>query len=40
MDPRQFMTEIVRYTGEVIRCADATSIDEERLGDCRVAVAR
>ncbi len=34
LDPRQFMTEIVGYTDEVIRCGDATSIDEERLGDC------
>src|SRR5947209_14162762 len=28
------MAEIVGYTGEVIRCGDATSIDEGRLGDC------
>ena len=34
MDPRQFMTEIVGYTSEVIRCCDSTSIDEGRLGDC------
>ena len=34
MDPRRFMTEIVGYTGEVIRCGDASSIDEGRLGDC------
>src|SRR5271157_193403 len=34
LDPRRFMTEIVGYTGEVIRCGDATSIDEGRLGDC------
>jgi DNA topoisomerase-3 len=34
LDPRRFMAEIVGYTGEVIRCGDATSIDEGRLGDC------
>ena len=34
LDPRRFMAEIVGYTGEVIRCGDATSIDGERLGDC------
>ena len=34
LDPRRFMAEIVAYTGEVIRCGDATSIDEGRLGDC------
>ena len=34
MDPRRFMAEIVGYTGEVIRCGDASSIDEGRLGDC------
>jgi DNA topoisomerase III len=34
LDPRRFMAEIVTYTGEVIRCGDATSIDGGRLGDC------
>ena len=34
LDPRRFMAKIVAYTGEVIRCGDATSIDEGRLGDC------
>jgi DNA topoisomerase-3 len=34
LDPRRFMAEIVGYTCEVIRCGDATSIDEGRLGDC------
>ena len=34
LDPRRFMAEIVAYTGEVIRCGDATSIDGGRLGDC------
>jgi DNA topoisomerase-3 len=34
LDPRRFMAEIVGYTGAVIRCGDATSIDEARLGDC------
>ena len=34
LDPRRFMAEIITYTGEVIRCGDATSIDEGRLGDC------
>ena len=34
LDPRRFMAEIVRYTGEVIRSGDAASIDEARLGDC------
>jgi DNA topoisomerase-3 len=32
LEPRRFMTEIVRYTGEVIRCGDSTSIDG-KLGD-------
>jgi DNA topoisomerase-3 len=34
LDPRGFMTEIVRYTGEVIRSGDAAVIDPARLGDC------
>jgi DNA topoisomerase-3 len=34
LDPRQFMTEIARYTGEVIRSGDAPAIDATRLGDC------
>ena len=28
LDPRRFMAEIVGYTSEVIRCGDASSIDE------------
>jgi DNA topoisomerase-3 len=34
LDPRTFMTEIVRYTGEVIRSGDAAEVDATRLGDC------
>ena len=34
LDPRRFMAEIVRYTGEVIRSGDAAAIDPGRLGDC------
>jgi DNA topoisomerase-3 len=33
-DPRRFRAEIVRYTGEVIRRGDKSSIDEGSLGDC------
>jgi DNA topoisomerase-3 len=34
LDPRQFMAEIVRYTGEVIHSGDVLSIDPGRLGEC------
>jgi len=34
LDPRQFMAEIVQYTGEVIRSGDAAAVDPARLGDC------
>jgi DNA topoisomerase III len=34
LDPRQFMAEIVQYTGEVIRSGDAAAVDPTRLGDC------
>ena len=34
LDSRRFMTEIVEYTGEVIRHGDAMAVDENRLGDC------
>ena len=34
LDPRPFMAEIVRYTGEIIRSGDAAPIDHQRLGDC------
>ena len=34
LDPRQFLQEIVRYTGEVIRSGDAVAVDPGRLGDC------
>ena len=34
LDPRRFMGEIARYTGEVIRSGDAAAIDPGRLGDC------
>jgi DNA topoisomerase III len=30
----QFMAEIVRYAGGVVRAADETAVDEARLGDC------
>ncbi|MGO9921079.1 MAG: DNA topoisomerase 3 [Isosphaeraceae bacterium] len=33
-EPRPFMAEIVRYTGELIRCAGATAVDRAKLGDC------
>ncbi len=33
-DARQFMAEIVRYTGDVIRSDDAAAIDPNRLGEC------
>ena len=31
---REFMAEIVRYTGDVIHSDDAAAIDRTRLGDC------
>jgi DNA topoisomerase-3 len=34
LDPRQFLAEIVRYTGELIRTGDATAVDPARLGEC------
>jgi DNA topoisomerase III len=30
----EFMREIVRYTGDVIRATDAAAVDRTRLGDC------
>jgi DNA topoisomerase-3 len=34
LDPRQFMAEIVQYTGAVLRSAEATGVDPARHGDC------
>jgi DNA topoisomerase-3 len=34
LDPRQFMAEIVQYTGDVIRSGDEVPVDPTRLGDC------
>jgi DNA topoisomerase-3 len=34
MDPRQFLADIVRYTGEIIRSEDRHRVDQGRLGDC------
>jgi DNA topoisomerase-3 len=34
LDRREFMAEIVRYTGEVIRSGDAAAVDPGRLGEC------
>jgi DNA topoisomerase III len=34
LDPREFMAEIVRYTGDVIRSDDLAAVDPGRLGDC------
>ena len=34
LDPREFMRDIARYTGEIIRSGDAITIDPNRLGDC------
>lgn len=34
LDARTFMTEIARYTSEVIRSGDETAVDPSRLGDC------
>src|SRR5262249_8525455 len=33
-DPRQFIAEIVRYTGEIIHSEDGLRVDQSRLGDC------
>jgi DNA topoisomerase-3 len=34
LDPRRFMAEIARYTGEVVRPGDSSAIDPARLGEC------
>ena len=34
LDPRRFMAEIARYTGEVVHPGDSSAIDPARLGDC------
>jgi DNA topoisomerase-3 len=34
LDPRQFMKEIVRYTGDLVRSGESAAIDESKLGDC------
>lgn len=34
LDPSQFMADIARFTGSIVRGADAEAIDETRLGDC------
>jgi DNA topoisomerase-3 len=34
LGPTEFMADIVRYTGEVIRSDDPASVDPARLGDC------
>jgi DNA topoisomerase-3 len=34
LDPRRFMAEIVRYTGQIIRADAEASVDASRLGDC------
>ena len=34
LDSREFMTEIVRYTGTLVRPDDARAVDTGRLGDC------
>jgi DNA topoisomerase-3 len=33
-DPGQFLAEIVRYTGEIIRSDDGNRVHPDRLGDC------
>src|SRR5262245_19765519 len=33
-DPRQFLAEIVRYTGEIVQPDDGHRVDQGRLGDC------
>ena len=34
LDPRRFMAEIARYTGEVVRPGDSSAIDPSRFGEC------
>lgn len=34
LDPSHFMADIARFTGAIVRGADAETIDETRLGDC------
>jgi len=34
LEPRPFIAEIIRYTGEVIHSAGATAVDNAKLGDC------
>jgi DNA topoisomerase-3 len=34
LDATQFMAEIVRYTGEIVRMSAEVTIDESRLGEC------
>ncbi len=34
LDPRRFMAEIARYTGEVVRTGDPSAVDSSRFGDC------
>ncbi len=34
LDAEQFMAEIIRYAGEIIRTAAETGVDETRLGEC------
>ncbi len=34
LDRREFMREIIRYTGDVIRSGDVATVDPARLGDC------
>jgi DNA topoisomerase-3 len=34
LDPRQFMGEIARFTGDIIRSGDGAAVDPNRLGEC------
>jgi DNA topoisomerase-3 len=34
LDPRQFIGEIARYTGDIIRAGGAAAVDPDRLGAC------
>ena len=34
LDRREFMADVGRYTGEIIRSGDAAAVDPTRLGDC------
>ncbi len=34
LDPRQFMREIVQYTGALIRSGDSSALDESKWGEC------